>query len=139
MSNRSAPVLPVGVGPHAERELLLMLAGSKPAAMFSEAVQHRSIMPEADFAPYVADGRLVKREYLTGDPQTGIEFIHIYYALPGEEWRIDALHKLEVGIQQRTIVATPEIETEIGRLLGYTEDEIAAYLIWTRIRKQSAE
>jgi hypothetical protein len=124
---------PKGVGPHERRELKLMLAGKKPAAMFGEAVQFRDILSEDDFAPHVAAGRIVKREYYWDDPVSGHSFVGIYYALPGEEWRIDALHELRMIVHRKSRRWTDEDEFSTGRLLGYTDEEIAAFLRWSAL------
>ncbi len=47
---------PAWMGPYEGRELTLMLAGEKPLAMFGNAVQHRDLFPEADFAPMSQQG-----------------------------------------------------------------------------------
>ena len=125
------PQAPAGVGPRELRELELMLAGTKPAAMFGEAVQFRDIIPEEDFAPHVAAGRIIKREYYWDDKESGHSFVEIYYALPGEEWRIDALHELNLVVQNKLRPWTNDDEISTGRLLGYTDDEINAFLEWT--------
>ncbi|PJI39600.1 hypothetical protein [Ferrovibrio sp.] len=125
------PEAPPGVGPHSLRELDLMLAGTKPAAMFGEAVQFRDIIPEDDFAPHVAAGRIVRREYYWDDKESGHSFVEIYYALPGEEWRIDALHELNLVVQEKRRCWTAADERETGRLLGYTDAEVEAFLEWT--------
>ena len=54
-----------------------MLAGTKPAAMFGEAIQFRDIIPEDDFAPHVAAGRILKREYYWDDKESGHSFVEI--------------------------------------------------------------
>ncbi len=128
MPEREAPP---GVGPHELRELELMLAGTKPAAMFGEAIQFRDILPEDDFAPHVAAGRIIKREYYWDDKESGHSFVEIYYALPGEEWRIDALHDLHLIVQNKLRPWTAEDDRETGRLLGYTDAEVEAFLEWT--------
>jgi hypothetical protein len=64
-------------------ELELMLAGTKPAAMF------------------------------------------------GEEWRIDALHELNLVVRNKLRSWTAADERETGRLLGYTDAEVEAFLKWT--------
>ena len=125
------PQAPAGVGPRELRELELMLAGTKPAAMFGEAIQFRDIIPEEDFAPHVAAGRIIKREYYWDDKESGHSFVEIYYALPGEEWRIDALHELNLVVQNKLRPWTNDEEISTGRLLGYTDDEINAFLEWT--------
>jgi hypothetical protein len=122
---------PPGVGPHELRELALMLAGTKPAAMFGEAIQFRDILPEDDFAPHVEAGRIIKREYYWDDKESGHSFVEIYYALPGEAWRIDALHELNHIAYDKVRQWTAEDDRETGRLLGYTEAEVDAFLEWT--------
>lgn len=106
-----------------------MLAGTKPAAMFGEAVQFRDILPEDDFAPHVAAGRIVKREYYWSNADHS--FVEIYYALPDEEWRIDRLHDLHLVVRNKLRPWTADDERETGRLLGYTEAEVDAFLKWT--------
>lgn len=108
-----------------------MLAGRKPAAMFGEAVQFRDILPEDDFAPHVEAGRIIKREYSWDDRDSGHSFVEIYYALPGEEWRIDALHELHLVAWNKTRAWTAADDRETGHLLGYTDAEIDAFLGWT--------
>ena len=130
------PEAPPGVGPYELRELELMLAGAKLAAMFGEAVQFRNIIPEDDFAPHVASGRIIKREYYWDDKESGHSFVEIYYALPGEEWRIDALHDLNLVAYNKLRPWTPDDDREIGRLLGYTDAEIDAFLEWTKQRER---
>jgi len=43
--------LPPGIGPHNDRELELMLAGTKPMAMFSDAVHVSAYFPRRRFRP----------------------------------------------------------------------------------------
>ncbi|MEX2642606.1 MAG: hypothetical protein WD270_04090 [Acetobacterales bacterium] len=88
------------IGPHEGRELELMLAGRKPLAMFSDARQHRDLFPEDDFAPHVAAGRIIRgeRSFLS---HGGIDVVCIYYALPGEAWRIDAVHRIQQACPYR--------------------------------------
>ncbi len=133
------PQAPPGVGPHELRELDLMLAGTKPAAMFCEAIQFRDILPEDDFAPHVASGRIVKREYYWDDKASGHSFVEIYYALPGEEWRIDALHELNLVVRNKVRPWTDEDEFSTGRLLGYTDDEVRAFLDWSAFLRKRGE
>ena len=85
---------------HAERELALMLSGTKPLAAFSD--EHPSlhglcVIPEREFGPHVAAGRIIKREHIeppgpdspvVKGQRIGIR--RVLYALSGEQWRIDA-------------------------------------------------
>lgn len=126
-----APDLPPGVGPHELRELELMLAGSKPAAMFYDGLVARWIIPEDDFEPHVLAGRIIKRVIIAPDGN-GMESICVYYALPGEEWRIDALETINHAIRSRLRPATDQDDIETGQLLGYTGEEIETFLAWTK-------
>ncbi|WP_428249116.1 hypothetical protein [Ferrovibrio sp.] len=123
------PDPPPGVGPHELRELELMLAGKKPAAMFSDAVIARWIIPEDAFEPHVQAGRIIKRVVFEPNPGS-FDAIRVYYALPGEEWRIDALDAINNAIHSKLRPATGQDDIDTGRLLGYTEEEIAIYLAW---------
>ncbi len=126
--------LPAGIGPHEGRELDLMLAGRKPLARFSEALIARDILPEAAFAPHVAAGSIVKHEV----PIAGkIPAVRLYYALPEEAWRIEALCRIDAAIADGTCKATDEIERKIGRLLGYAEADIEVYIAWINSSAQS--
>lgn len=125
------PIVPPGIGPHELRELELMLAGKKPLAMFYDGLAARWIIPEAEFEPYVQAGRIVKHVIITPDCG-GMDSICVYYALPGEEWRIDALEAINHATRSGARPATDQDDIETGRLLGYSEDEIAAFLAWIK-------
>ncbi|HMA16509.1 MAG TPA: hypothetical protein VKP12_17100, partial [Kiloniellaceae bacterium] len=71
---------PEGIGPHEGRELELMLAGTKPLAMFGDAVGSAQEVPEDDFAPYVAEGRIVRREALYRPRASGAPGRFVYFA-----------------------------------------------------------
>lgn len=132
------PDFPPGIGPHNLRELELMLAGAKPAAMFSDAITCRDIIPEEDFAPHVAAGRIVKREVILKSLDHHPDSICIYYALPGEEWRIDALHAICEALHFKRRRPTLQDHIDHGRLLGYSADEIAAYIKHTKLIRPAA-
>ena len=85
---------------HTNRELLLMLAGTKPLAVFSDdfpCLHAHCIIPEREFEPHLASGLIVKREQII-PPQPDTPVLNgprigqrrVLYALKGEEWRIDA-------------------------------------------------
>jgi hypothetical protein len=125
------PHFPPGIGPHEGRELELMLAGEKPLAMFYDAVPATIDLPEADFAPHVTAGRIVMREEIYKAARTGNATRYVYYALPKEVWRIDALHAMQSGFYAGH-PATDEDDIEIGRLLGYSEADIQCFIRWRR-------
>ena len=86
---------------HTGRELALMLAGSKPLAYFTgqyPPAPDVEEIPERLFDPFVEKGRFVKREYvmLAGYcgpalQRAGLRMRIVMYALPHQEWRIDAM------------------------------------------------
>lgn len=125
---------PAGVGPHEGHELELMLAGKKPLAMFGDAPGSGYEIPEADFAPYVAAGRLVRREVTYRPPEPGVPGRFVYFACAGEEWRIETLHRINERLFVQLEPTSPEIEREIGRLLGYADTDIDQYLEWVNRR-----
>lgn len=111
---------------HTEYELALMLEGRKPLAVFGDAYPSEWFDGLiARFDPYVADGRFVRRIVDTPLPKphiSGGERVdgvrHVYVALPGEQWRIDAYIQLfedhEGGWNETR-------ERRLGLLLGYEE------------------
>lgn len=121
---------PPGVGPHEGKELGLMLAGTKPLAMFSDVVEGAFWFPEADFAPHVAAGRILRFEDVTPPRADGYAIRRLFYCLPGEEWRVEAARELQDRPAHRDQPWTDEYDRAMGRLLGYREKDIEAFLAW---------
>jgi hypothetical protein len=114
---------------HTNRELMFMLAGTKPLAVFTD--DHPSLhglhtTPEREFEPHVTSGLIIKREEII-PPQPGdpvfkgqrIGMRRVLYALRGQEWRIDAYILLrrtgdKSGWNER-------FERLEGSLLGYLD------------------
>jgi len=121
------------VGPHEGRELELMLAGTKPLAMFIEVLPAEAgLIPEAAFAPHVRSGRLVMREIITPasgvpDCPEGLSVRHVLYALPEEAWRIEAM-LLVCGVAASIRRWDEGLERVTGKLLGYEDWQIDAFL-----------
>lgn len=106
---------------HTNRELGLMLMGTKPLAMFGYTDGY-----EVDFVlrylrmfdRYAAAGRFTKHEKVRLLHQlNGARYHQIFYTLPNEDWRIDAMLEL---------LALPgawssERERRYGTLLGYED------------------
>lgn len=101
--------IPDGVGPHEEKELELMLAGKKHIAML-ECVYE-------EFEPYLRQGRF---KHLAHD-----EYTHIIYVPDYEQEAQDFIRLIDES-RRRGFVA--DLERKIGRALGYSEQEIEAYL-----------
>ncbi len=112
---------------HTEYELALMLEGRKPLAVFGDAYPSEWFDERiARFDPYVADGRLVRRiidapfpePRILGDERVdGVR--HVYVALPGEQWRIDAYIQLMDDLRRDGW--NDARERRQGLLLGYEE------------------
>ncbi|MDX8517381.1 hypothetical protein [Mesorhizobium dulcispinae] len=106
---------------HTNRELGLMLGGLKPVAYFI-AISGREpdclIRYWRMFDRHVGLGRFIKREFREPVPdRPQFQCRSIFYSLPGEEWRIDAL---------RMLLAQPgawsdDRERRFGELLGYED------------------
>jgi hypothetical protein len=87
---------PPEIGPHEGRELELMLAGKKPLAYFSELTRAVHFeWPDVKFDPYVRSGEIVKRDYLMIETIAGRqeEVRWVFFALPDQDWRIDAAYR----------------------------------------------
>lgn len=126
--------IPSGIGPHEMRELDLMLAGTKPLAMFSDVSTHCHHFPEAEFAPHVAAGRILKWEETFAIPDGNLAIRCLYYALPNEIWRIAIAHALKKAVFQGQREPVENDDIVLGRLLGYSEEEVAAFIehTWRR-------
>ena len=121
--------LPAGIGPHEGRELELMLAGKKPLAMFNDDLPEGMEPPEIAFDPYVVEGRFSKGEIYVPAPEFGNGRLRYYlYALPGEAWRMGRLIDIQRGFFEDRVKTTPDLETEVGRLLGYAEADINLFV-----------
>jgi hypothetical protein len=110
-----------GYDSHTDHELELMLAGKKPLAAFSDD-------DPPEFEPHVASGRIIRREHVTvptdGKAVTerrpgGVPWV--FYALPGHEWRIEAMILL---LKTAEVTGWNEgFERMEGSLLGYEDWE----------------
>jgi hypothetical protein len=121
--------LPEGIGPHEGRELELMLAGKKPLAMFNDDLPPDMEPSEIALDPYAKAGRFIKREIvINGFSKYPHNLRFYFYSLPGEAWRMDRLIEIERGFIEDKVRTTPELETEIGRLLGYDDPDIQVFV-----------
>jgi len=124
---------------HTNRELRMMLSGTKPLSAFcGQYPPHSDVeeIPERLFDPFVEAGRFVKREYvepLRDGPVRGIH--HVLYALPGESWRIDAY----ILMQDEAARAgwNEGFERMQGSLLGYESWQNDIHI--TKMRKRADE
>ncbi|MBS0533647.1 MAG: hypothetical protein JSR72_06285 [Proteobacteria bacterium] len=104
---------------HTNRELGLMLRGSKPLAYFSEFLGHEPIVCLRYwrmFDRHASAGRLIHREVV--EPESGqphLQLRRLFYALPGHEWRIDGM----LALVHEPGPWSDERERRFGELLGY--------------------
>jgi hypothetical protein len=134
---------------HTCRELALMLNGTKPLAYFyGQYPDHPDVeeVPERLFDPYVEARRFVKRNFVVPlcretkhGTQTVLGIKHVIYALPNQEWRINALILL---LDSAAKAGWREgFERMYGSLLGYEawQNDIFIEKIYKRSRgKESA-
>jgi hypothetical protein len=113
---------------HTNRELGLMLRGTKPLAYFMDVVGREPeicIRYWRMFDRNVAVGRLLRREVIEACPELPqLKYRRLFYALPGHEWRVDAM---------LTLLNEPEAwsdarERRFGELLGYEGWQIDYWL-----------
>jgi hypothetical protein len=113
---------------HTNRELGLMLRGTKPLAYFMDVVGREldiCIRYWRMFDRHVAVGRLIRREVIEAIPDLPkLNYRKLFYALPGHEWRVDAMLTLlnEPGAW------SDDRERHFGELLGYEGWQIDYWL-----------
>ena len=125
--------LPPGIGPHNDRELELMLAGKKPMAMFSDAVHVSAYFPDADFAPHVAAGRIIRIEEII--PRPPYDMRYLFFALPGEEWRIEEALVMCRNLCAGTVKSHDTDSARMGELLGYSAQDIDHFLSFSQNKR----
>lgn len=119
---------------HTNRELAMMLAGTKPLAAFMEEYPSDpdcDVIPERLFEPYVTAGRFIKREAIISSARyaeagSNEKYRRVLYAVPGEQWRIDAYLLLhEIGDRNGWNEGFERME---GSLLGYEQWQNDVYI-----------
>jgi hypothetical protein len=132
---RSEQLPPLPYLSHSGRELGLMLRGTKPLAYFLNVVASEfdfNIRYWRMFDRHVAAGQLIKREVF--ELLSDLEHRRLFYALPGHEWRIDAmltlLNELEAWSDGH--------ERRFSELLGYESWQIDHWLRYCRARRAGA-
>lgn len=106
---------------HTNRELGLMLRGIKPLAVFGwvEGSEIGSVQRYLRmFDRHVALGSFVRHERVRPVPQLPhLLYVRIFYALPGQEWRVEAYEELLRSPGRWTAAR----ERRLGELLGYED------------------
>ena len=112
----SDPIVPEGVGPHEGREFDLMRAGQKDVAFFTD-------WDPPGLDEILAEGFcLLKFRALVHEGKP--IFSHILFR-PGFE---QSAIRLKEMVEEEGTGFVPEREHEIGRILGYTVEEVEAFL-----------
>lgn len=112
---------------HTNRELILMLSGKKPLAVFSEVVPDDiefELIPEKYFAKYVECGRFVKREAFWPLEEKTVRTV--FYAVPEQSWRIDAYLLMKKVADKAGW--SEGFERMEGTLLGYEDWQNDIYI-----------
>lgn len=105
-------ILPDGIGPHEGREYELMMNGKKHVAIFTEVVPFL----------FVSNPQSLPIRWIDHHETNGI----IFY-MPGYEEDAADLSALMTRAMKLTTFS-PEIERMIGRILGYSEQEIESFV-----------
>jgi hypothetical protein len=116
---------------HNGRELGLMLRGTKPLAYFLNCIPREfefNIRYWRMFDRHVATGRMIRREAL--DVIAHLPHRRLLYALPGQEWRIDAMLSLLSELE----AWSDDLERRSCELLGYESWQIDNWLVHRRSR-----
>ncbi|KAA3450923.1 hypothetical protein C7I87_09330 [Mesorhizobium sp. SARCC-RB16n] len=121
---------------HTNRELAMMLAGTKPLAVFShervDGFEKSDALADQDFAPHIGDGMLsehVRTFQIPLSQGATLDIDYWFYALKGEEWRVEA-YSLLLDLLHRGAWC-PQLEWQQGKLLGYTDEENLYHLSQT--------
>jgi len=111
---------------HTGFELPLMLDGRKPLAVFGDGYPSEWFDTYlAPFEPFVSAGRIVRHIVDTSMPELKVRrpdldgIRDVYFAVPGQEWRIHAY--IEMREAARRSGWDDDFERQQGLLLGYED------------------
>jgi tRNA (guanine37-N1)-methyltransferase len=120
------------IGPHEERELELMKSGAKPLSMFvAPTTEEFELFSEEQFDRLVNQGKLVKKvavEDAVAPNGSPIQLRRVLYALPGEEWRIEAMLLVLNAYASFGPGRSRDLERMAGLLLGYDQRDIENFI-----------
>jgi hypothetical protein len=132
---------------HTGRELSLMLSGGKPLAMFHAEVSElpdEGFIPEEAFRPHVLTGRFVRDEailesdYAESLGRTAL-IKYVLFAPIAEAWRIPAMRLLKESFRKSRCRWNDALERIEGTLLGYTDEEMTAWISQQTLWKLEGE
>jgi hypothetical protein len=107
-----------------------MIAGEKPLSMFVVPTDADfEYFPEEDFDLLVKQGKLTKTVAIEQSAIPGAEAVRrVLYALPDEEWRINAMLHVQSLYESLGPGWRPDLERIIGSLLGYDREDVEEFL-----------
>jgi len=109
-----------------------MRSGLKPLSVFVEDLPRKlEIFPENDFDALVSEGKLKKHiitEQVTGPSGEDVSIRKVFYALPGEEWRIHSFLLVQSIYDSLVPGWRPDLDRVIGALLGYDRADIEKFV-----------
>lgn len=119
---------------HTNRELALMLEGSKPFAVFDAEDRDVEGSSARFFEEHVASGHFISRAHTFADGRQ-----QVFYAQPTEAWRFDAYIQLWESVE--TTGWSEEAERRQGTLLGYEawQNDIYIETIYRRNRRDGCK
>ncbi len=132
---------------HSGRELSLMLSGSKPLAMFYAELSElpdEDFIPEEAFRAHVLAGRFVREEfileagYAESLGRTAL-IKYVLFAQSSEAWRIPAMRLLKESFRKARCPWNDALERIEGTLLGYTDEEMTAWISHQTLWKREGE
>ena len=112
---------------HTGFELPLMLEGRKPFAFFIDQAEWLAeyLSP---FVPFVSNGQIVRKVVEHSEMAPGL--VSVCFALPGQEWRIDAY--IDLRARGAKSGWSEAMDRQLGSLLGYSEWEKERWAEWER-------
>ncbi|SSY71115.1 hypothetical protein [Alysiella crassa] len=117
LDNLNQPTLPNGIAPHEGKELALMLAGKKQAALFSECLP-------ADFLPYLENGTFGLHTFFH---TMNADFVFPSFIIFKPEYKTQADELMSI-LQNQSAGFHAETERRIGQLLAYEDWQIEAWI-----------
>lgn len=108
-----------------------MLKGEKHFALFHDTIPadghiSEEIIPEKAFAPYISNGTMHR---FCKDIDDGAHIVrYVCYTNTGNEWRAHAFLSFHEEAINGKRPFDDAYEYFVGRLLGYSEEDIADYL-----------
>ncbi|MBI4031368.1 MAG: hypothetical protein HY370_06790 [Proteobacteria bacterium] len=110
-----------------------MLSGKKPMAAFGDVWEEgkifsEEIIPEKAFSPYIANGKILRFKKIIKSSRLGKDVFYVCFTLPGHEWRAEAYFWTRNLTHNKIAPADPSCDIMIGRLLGYSEEDITNFL-----------